>query len=102
MRAGPEMGFAIGRWKAAIEIPPLRPRMGHIGTRPLKVLLAPQPLGSYARQVALAAGIPDGHLQIIERAGHNAHDERPTEVLAAITAFIAADAAVPNPPAENA
>jgi proline iminopeptidase len=40
-------------------------------------------------QVALAAGIPDGHLQIIERAGHNAHDERPTEVLGAITDFIA-------------
>ena len=34
------------------------------------------------------AGIPDAHLQIIERAGHNAHDERPTEVLAAVTRFI--------------
>jgi proline-specific peptidase len=39
-------------------------------------------------QGALAAGLPNGHLQIIERAGHNAHDERPTEVVAAITDFI--------------
>ena len=40
-------------------------------------------------QAALAARIPNARLQIIERAGHNAHDERPTEVLAAITDFIA-------------
>jgi pimeloyl-ACP methyl ester carboxylesterase len=39
-------------------------------------------------QVALAAGIPDAQLRIIERAGHNAHDERPTEVLAAVERFI--------------
>jgi proline iminopeptidase len=39
-------------------------------------------------QVKLAAGIPDAHLQIIERAGHNAHDERTAEVLTAITRFI--------------
>ena len=32
-------------------------------------------------QVALAAGIPNAHLEIIERAGHNPHMERPAEVL---------------------
>lgn len=53
-------------------------------------------------QVALAARISNARLQIIERAGHNAHEERPTEVLSAITGFISADADVPNPPAGRA
>ena len=39
-------------------------------------------------QVALAAGIPDARLQIIERAGHNAHSEQPAEVIEAIEDFI--------------
>jgi proline-specific peptidase len=44
-------------------------------------------------QVELAAGIPDARLRIIERAGHNAHSERPAEVMAALRDFIPADAA---------
>lgn len=39
-------------------------------------------------QVQLAAGIPDAQLRIIERAGHNAHDERTAEVLGTVTRFI--------------
>jgi proline iminopeptidase len=42
-------------------------------------------------QVALAAGIPHAQLRIVERAGHNPHDERPAEVIAAVSSFIAAD-----------
>jgi proline iminopeptidase len=45
-------------------------------------------------QVALAAGIPGARLQIVERAGHNAHAERPAVVAEAITRFVATDAAV--------
>jgi proline iminopeptidase len=45
-------------------------------------------------QVELAAGIPKARLQIIERAGHNAHSERPTEVVAAVRDFIATDGAI--------
>ena len=41
-------------------------------------------------QRQLAAGIPGARLQIIERAGHNAHSEQPTEVLKAVTDFISA------------
>jgi proline iminopeptidase len=40
-------------------------------------------------QTALAAGIPGAHLVIIERAGHNAHSERSTEVIRAIKDFMA-------------
>jgi len=40
-------------------------------------------------QTALAAGIPNAHLVIIERAGHNAHSERSTEVIRAIKDFMA-------------
>ena len=36
-------------------------------------------------QRQLAAGIPGARLQIIERAGHNAHSEQPAEVLKAVT-----------------
>ena len=39
-------------------------------------------------QVALAAGLANAHLQIIERAGHNAHEERPDEVIAAVRRFM--------------
>ncbi len=45
-------------------------------------------------QVELAAGIPNARLRIIERAGHNAHSERPAEVMEALSDFIPADAAV--------
>ena len=39
-------------------------------------------------QQELAAGIHDAHLQIIERAGHNSHSERPEEVFKALRRFI--------------
>jgi len=41
-------------------------------------------------QAALAAGIPNAQLEIIERAGHNASTERPTEVIQAVRDFMAA------------
>jgi proline-specific peptidase len=48
-------------------------------------------------QVELAAGIPNARLRIIERAGHNAHEEQPAEVMQAVREFIPADVAVPAP-----
>jgi len=45
-------------------------------------------------QIELASGIPNARLQIIERAGHNAHDEQPAEVIDAVRQFVSADAAV--------
>jgi pimeloyl-ACP methyl ester carboxylesterase len=42
-------------------------------------------------QRQLAAGIPGARLQIIERAGHNAHSDQSAEVLRAVTDFISAD-----------
>jgi pimeloyl-ACP methyl ester carboxylesterase len=50
-------------------------------------------------QRQLAAGIPGARLQIIERAGHNAHSEQPAEVFRAVSDFISADAAVLDAPA---
>lgn len=40
-------------------------------------------------QTMLAAGIADARLEVIERAGHNAHSERPSDVLLAIRQFMA-------------
>jgi proline iminopeptidase len=40
-------------------------------------------------QAELAAGITNAHLEIIERAGHNAHEERPAEVIRAVRGFMA-------------
>ena len=40
-------------------------------------------------QVALAGGIPNAHLEIIECAGHNPHMERQNDVLVAIRDFLA-------------
>jgi proline iminopeptidase len=45
-------------------------------------------------QVALASGLRDSRLRIIERAGHNPHEERPTEVAAAVQEFLLAEAPV--------
>lgn len=39
-------------------------------------------------QAALAAGIPSARLEIIERAGHNSHSERPAEVIQALNNFL--------------
>jgi proline iminopeptidase len=41
-------------------------------------------------QAALAAGIPNARLEIIERAGHNAPTERSAEVIAAVENFLLA------------
>ena len=40
-------------------------------------------------QEELAAGIPHARLVIIDRAGHNPHDEQPAEVLKAVREFLA-------------
>jgi proline iminopeptidase len=42
-------------------------------------------------QAALAAGIPNARLEIIERAGHNSHSERPAEVMEAFKTFMDAE-----------
>ena len=39
----------------------------------------------------LAAAIPNAHLRLIDRAGHNPHSEQTGEVLQAVEAFLAAD-----------
>lgn len=39
-------------------------------------------------QAALSAGIPHARLEIIERAGHNSHSERPAEVIEALKNFL--------------
>jgi proline iminopeptidase len=41
-------------------------------------------------QAALAAGMANARLEIIERAGHNAPSERPAEVIQAVRDFMAA------------
>lgn len=46
-------------------------------------------------QAELAAGIPHAQLRIVERAGHNPHDERPAEVMAAIREFLGASETAP-------
>src|SRR6266536_2843092 len=45
-------------------------------------------------QGQLAAGIPNARLEIIERAGHNPHNERTAEVMRAVRDFIPTDVGV--------
>ena len=40
-------------------------------------------------QEELAAGIPNARLVIIDRAGHNPHDEQPAETLKTVRDFLA-------------
>jgi proline-specific peptidase len=44
----------------------------------------------HEHQAALAAGIPNARLEIIEAAGHNSPEERPAEVLKLVRNFLAA------------
>jgi pimeloyl-ACP methyl ester carboxylesterase len=46
-------------------------------------------------QEALAAAIPNASLRLIDRAGHNPHEERTTEVMDAVRDFLRAGAAIP-------
>jgi pimeloyl-ACP methyl ester carboxylesterase len=68
-------------------------RLGDIATPTLVLAGRDDFLFPPEHQAALAAGIPHARLRIIERAGHNPHEERPTEVMAAVRAFIAGDLA---------
>jgi proline iminopeptidase len=52
-------------------------------------------------QGVLAARIPNARLEIIERAGHNPHVERPAEVFAAVTDFIQPGAVSPARPLQR-
>ena len=42
-------------------------------------------------QLELVNGIPNAQLRLIDKAGHNPHDEQPDEVFAALTEFIPTD-----------
>lgn len=52
-------------------------------------------------QMALAAGLANAQLALIEHAGHNAHQERSTEVIERIERFMAADRRVTPHDAEG-
>jgi proline iminopeptidase len=49
-------------------------------------------------QRQLAAALPHARLEIIERAGHNPHEERSAEVLGNVTAFLSAGRDLAAPP----
>jgi proline iminopeptidase len=68
-------------------------RLGEVAVPTLVVAGREDFLFPPEHQLALAAGIPNAGLRIIERAGHNAHSERPAEVMRAIREFLP-DAAV--------
>jgi proline iminopeptidase len=43
-------------------------------------------------QAGLATGIPNAHLRLVDRAGHNPHSEQTAEVMKAVRSFLVADA----------
>lgn len=74
-------------------------RLGEIGVPTLVMAGRDDFIFPPEHQGQLAAGIPGARLQIIERAGHNPHAERPAEVIEAVGEFITADALTVPPPA---
>ena len=70
-------------------------RLGEIATPTLVIAGRDDFLFPPEHQVELAAGIPNAQLRIIERAGHNAHAERPEAVMAAIRGFLSSLDVVP-------
>jgi len=63
-------------------------RLGSIETPTLVMAGRDDFLFPVEHQLALAAGLPSSRLEIIERAGHNAHSERPAEVMRAVRDFL--------------
>ena len=70
-------------------------RLGEIRARTLVMAGRDDFLFPPEHQAQLAAGIPNARLRIIERAGHNPHDERPDEVMEAVRDFLSGDVGVP-------
>jgi pimeloyl-ACP methyl ester carboxylesterase len=64
-------------------------RLGEIETPALVMAGRDDFLFPPEHQVAVAGGLPNARLEIIERAGHEAPSERPAEVIAAIRDFMA-------------
>ncbi|GII05550.1 alpha/beta fold hydrolase [Planobispora takensis] len=69
-------------------------RLGEIRTPTLVIAGRDDFVFPPEHQGQLAAGIPGARLEIIERAGHNPHDERTDEVMRMVREFIATDVAV--------
>ena len=77
-----------GPASAAGWLPALVARLGEIEVPTLVMAGRDDFLFPTEHQVELAAGLANAHLQIIERAGHNAHEERPDEVIACVRDFV--------------
>jgi proline iminopeptidase len=71
-------------------------RLAEIEARTLVIAGRDDFLWPPEHQAQLAAGIPNAQLRIIERAGHNPHDEQPAQVMAAIRSFFTSDVSVPG------
>jgi proline iminopeptidase len=65
-------------------------RLGEITTPTLIVAGRDDFIFPPEHQHELAAAIPHAHLQLIDRAGHNPHAEKPAEVMRAIRDFVSA------------
>jgi proline iminopeptidase len=62
----------------------------HAIEAPTLVLSGREDFLSPSEHVAILADrLPDARLEIVERAGHNAHAERPAEVIGIIDSFLA-------------
>jgi proline-specific peptidase len=70
-------------------------RLGEIATPTLVMGGRQDFVNPPEHQAQLAAGIPEAHLHIVERAGHNPHSERTEEVMSATRAFLGTDAPIP-------
>ena len=77
-----------GPASAAGWLPAFVARLGEIKVPTLVMAGRDDFLFPTEHQVELAAGLANAHLQIIERAGHNAHEERPDEVIACVRDFV--------------
>lgn len=63
-------------------------RLGEIEARTLVIAGREDFLFPPEHQAQLAAGIPGARLRLIERAGHNPHDEQTDEVMDAVAEFL--------------
>ena len=90
-----------GEWRAKVRPEPLiyagrelmdgwtvMDRLGEITVPTLVIAGRDDFLFPPEHQVTLAAGFANGRLHIVERAGHNPHEERTAEVMAAVRAFL--------------
>jgi pimeloyl-ACP methyl ester carboxylesterase len=76
------------RWQASVRRVDLRPRLGEISAPALVCVGRHDPQTPWADNAAIAAALPAGRLEVLERSGHYPFVEEPDRFAAVVAGFL--------------